>query len=119
MGLSREHELLENLLVHPAWEHILKPVIAEKVKVYYAQLLDPSVVRKDYAPDDFLRGAIGALKWVITYPQAEIDAARLDSQEAETAAREAAEEVPLFGGGRPTSETGEDHGRSQRGSSGS
>jgi hypothetical protein len=118
MGLSREHELLENLLAHPAWEHILKPVITEKVTLYYSQLLSPTQGRKDVAPDDYLRGAIEALRWVVTYPQAEIDAAKEEAAREEAAAREAAEEVPLFGGGRPTFETGEDHGRSGESGSG-
>lgn len=116
MALSREHELLENLLTHPAWEHILKSVINEKVKVYYAQLLDPSAARKDSASDDFLRGGIVALRWVITYPQAEIDAARQEAQEEEAAAREAAEEVPLFGDSLPGPGNGETHGRGTEGS---
>jgi hypothetical protein len=112
MALSREHELLENLLAHPAWEHIVKPVINEKVKVYLAQLLNPSQARKDSISDDHIRGAIEALRWVVTYAQQEIDAAKEESLRDEAAAREAAEEVPLFGGGRPITETGEDHGRS-------
>ena len=116
MALSREHELLENLSIHPAWEHILKPVIAEKVSVYYAQLLDPSQARKDSASDDFLRGAIIALRWVVKYPQTEIEAGRSAEQDAEAAVREMAEVVPLFGDSRPVSETGETHGRAEDGS---
>jgi len=110
MSLSREHELLENLLQHPAWEGILKPVIVERVQQYYASLLDPSVARKDSANDDFLRGAIVSLKWVVEYPQTEIKLAHQRAAE-EALDRESEEEVPLFGGGRPPTENGEVHGR--------
>jgi len=110
-GLSREHELLANLLQHPAWEGILKPVVTERVRIYYAQLIDPSQARKDSANDDFIRGAIVSLRWVLEYPQAEIDAAMQEVEEDVAAAREAAEVIPLFGGGRPGSEIGETHGR--------
>lgn len=111
MSLSREHELLANLLEHPAWAGILKPVIAEQVKLYYTQLVDPSQVRKDTASDDFIRGAIVSLRWVVEYPQREIDAALREVEEDAAAARDAVEEVPLFGGGRPSTEEGEAHGR--------
>lgn len=111
MSLSREHELLANLLQHPAWEGILKPVITERVRIYYAQLVDPSQARKDSANDDFIRGGIVALRWVVEYPQQEIDAAMREVEDAALLAREAEEEVPLFGGGRPASENGDGHGR--------
>jgi len=109
MALSREHELLENLLQHPAWEGILKPVIAEKVRTYYDALLNPSVDRKDTTNDDFLRGAIVSLKWVVEYPRMEINMAHQRAAE-ETLDRESEEEVPLFGGGRPPTENGDAHG---------
>lgn len=117
MSLSREHELLANLLQHPAWEGILKPVIVERVRIYYDNLLNPSVQRKDAANDDFLRGAIVSLKWVVEYPQSEINAALREAEEEAASAREAEEEVPLFGAGRPASENGDGHGRPE-GSSG-
>jgi hypothetical protein len=117
-GLSREHELLANLLQHPAWEGILKPVVADQVKLYYSQLVDPSQSRQNRASDDFIRGAIVSLRWVVEYPQAEIDAAMREVEEDVAAAREVAEVIPLFGGGRPGSEIGEAHGRADEGSGG-
>jgi hypothetical protein len=117
-GLSREHELLANLLQHPAWEGILKPVVAERVKIYYSELVNPSDERRKRMTDDFIRGAIVSLRWVLEYPQEIIDAAMKEVEEDVAAAREVAEVIPLFGGGRPTSEIGETHGRGDEGSGG-
>jgi hypothetical protein len=111
MPLSREHELLGDLLRHPAWEGILKPVIVERVQGYYTCLLNPSAARKDATNDDFLRGAIVSLKWVVEYPQEEINAARLEAEKEEALVRETEAEIPLFGGGRPAPENGDGHGR--------
>lgn len=95
----------------------MKPVIAERVRTYYDNLLNPSVARKDTANDDFLRGAIVSLKWVVEYPQAEINLALRQAEEEAASAREAEEEVPLFGGERLAAENGDGHGRPE-GSSG-
>ena len=113
MSISREHELLNDLIRSPAWEGLLKPIIAEKVAIYYKRLLDPAGSRKDLIPDDFIRGQIEALRWVVTYPQMEIDEARRIDEEEEAAAKEAANVVPLFGGRRPAPENGEAHGRAE------
>jgi hypothetical protein len=93
--LSPEHQALSHLLLHPAWEGIIKKGIAERAAAYNNQLIDPSVSRKDVAPDDFIRGYIAALKWVVSWPEEEMNRA------VQTLLDEAAElaepEAPLFG----------------------
>ena len=113
--MDRTHHLLASLTAHPGWEELMKPVIAARVRVYYDQLINPSAARKETVPDDFLRGAIDALKWVVTYPEMELNAHRIAEQEEEAANRELADVVPLFGGGRPDSGNGESHGRGREG----
>lgn len=93
----------------------MKPVISARAKVYYEQLLDPSQTRQSQMSDDFIRGQIQALKWVITYPEEELKAYRAAEQEEEAAVREMAEVIPLFGDGRPDSGNGDTHGRGTEG----
>jgi hypothetical protein len=56
-------------------------MIAEKVKMYYMDLLEPSTVRKDKMPDDYLRGQIAALKWLIEWPEKELEEAQINEQQ--------------------------------------
>ena len=93
----------------------MKPVITERVRVYYAQLIDPSQARQAQMSDDFIRGAIQSLKWAITYPDEELKAYRAAELEEEAAVKEMAEVIPLFGGGRPDSGNGDTHGRGSEG----
>ena len=98
MSLSREHEALGFLLMCPAWEGLYKARLAEKVSEFYRMLLEPSTsdAKKDH-PDDYLRGYIAALKWAIEWPDREMNAAVIASQEDELHAVENPSE-PLFRG---------------------
>lgn len=98
--ISEEHQALAFMLSCRGWEGLYKARVAEKVSEFYNTILDPSRSRKDKLTDDYLRGAIAALKWAITWPDQELNAAALVAQEAE---REAAanQQEPLFGGPPP------------------
>lgn len=95
--LSEEHQALSHLLLHPAWEGIIKKGIAERVNSYYTQLIDPSVKRKDATPDDFIRGYIAALKWVVSWPEEEMNRAVEELLNAAQVDIAAVEPIPLFG----------------------
>lgn len=95
MNLSPEHEALRHLLLHPAWDGLYKKTLAERVKVCYSQLIDPSLERKNAAPDDFLRGFITALQWAVKWPDEELNTAVVAAMEA--AANPPIEVGPLFG----------------------
>lgn len=82
----------------------MKPLIQEKAKTAYAQLLVPTHRRKADEPDDYLRGMIAALKWVVEYPEHEMDEAAREELEQERMAKQAAAQLPLFGDGRPAPE---------------
>lgn len=95
MHLTDEHRALSFMLMAPAWEALYKAKIAERVKEYYRLLLEPSTDLKKQYPDDYLRGAIAALKWAIEWPDMELNAAVVAAQTTPPADEEP---MPLFGG---------------------
>jgi hypothetical protein len=100
-----EHEQLGFMLMCPAWDGLYKARIAEKVREYYALLLEPSSKTRDAFPDDYLRGAIAALKWAIEWPDQEMNAAAILAQEeARDAAESGTQGQRLFGGSPPGAE---------------
>lgn len=100
-----EHEQLGFMLMCPAWEGLYKARIAEKVKEYYALLLEPSSKTRGDFPDDYLRGAIAALKWAIEWPDQEMNAAAiLAHEEARDVAGSETQNQRLFGGSPPRAE---------------
>jgi len=103
--LSDEHTALAFTVSTRGWEELFKPRIAQRAQEYYELLLDPAVSRKEKMNDDYLRGAIAALKWVVTWPDLELNAAATAVQEAN---REAAanEQQPFFGGPPPNGHGG-------------
>ena len=105
--ISQEHKALAFLVGCPAWEGLYKAQVADMVKLYYSQLLDPSKARKDRTPDDFLRGAIFALQWAVSWPDQELNKAVAEALEQEVS--EPHEEVPLIGGSRPSFNGEETH----------
>lgn len=62
-------ENLRHLLAHRAWTEFFVPTLKQSRDAAIAQLLDPSVERKQDYPDDFLRGQISMLEWLLTHPQ--------------------------------------------------
>lgn len=68
-SISDEHRALGWMLQSEGWIGVVRPVIAERVRALYAKLLDPSKKRKEGMPDDFIRGEIAALKWMIEWPE--------------------------------------------------
>jgi hypothetical protein len=115
MALSREHQVLEHLLGHDGWL-LLRARMQDVVRLYYEQILIPSSKRKDSVPDDFIRGAIAALREMTEWPESEVKAAYGEIELEATRVREMREEEPLFGDRRPAFEEGDDHGRSENGS---
>lgn len=69
------------------WTDVLRPAVAEKVKTLYAKLIDPSEKRKENLPDDFIRGEIASLKWILEWPEKEMQAAARALKEAEERAK--------------------------------
>lgn len=97
-----EHDALGFMLMCPAWEAIYKARIVEKVREYYALLLEPSSKAREGYPDDYLRGAIASLKWAVEWPDQEMNAAAiLAHEEAKDAAENERNNTRLFGGGPP------------------
>lgn len=113
--MSPEHEALAYLMQQDAWEGVYKARIREQVRILYDQLLDPAKTRANSRPDDFIRGMVVAYRDAIEWPQLEVAMARKEEEEQLEAAEEAANVVPLFGGGRPDPE-GELDGRTESGS---
>jgi hypothetical protein len=72
MDIDARHKDLGFLLMSNAWNEVMKPEVARRVKGLYAQLIDPSTKRKDRLPDDFIRGQIEALKWMLEWPEKEM-----------------------------------------------
>lgn len=97
--LSEEHRALGYMLKTSAWEGLYRATIAERVKEYYRLLIDPSLKRKESLGDDFLRGAIHALQWAVTWPEQEMTKAAAEL--LQRASEEVPEEQPLVGGSRP------------------
>jgi hypothetical protein len=99
MNISREHRELSFMLMCPAWSGLYKAKIAERVTEYYRLLLEPSTTdtKKEY-PDDYLRGAIAALKWAIEWPDRELNAAVIASQDDVVPTAAGEPNQPLFGG---------------------
>lgn len=73
--LSDEHEALSHLLLSPGWELIIKRAINQKVKALYDRIIDPAGDRKDRLPDDYIRGYIAGLRWVVSFPEEQMNAA--------------------------------------------
>jgi len=73
--LSPEHDQLSHLLLSPAWDGIIKAAVNQRVKMMYDQLVDPSKKRKERLPDDYIRGFIGACRWMLTFPEEEMNRA--------------------------------------------
>lgn len=115
--MTREHEALEHLTGHDGWG-LVRARILDLVRIYYEQLLIPSQKRKDTVPDDFIRGAIAALREIVEWPDAEVQAAHAQEEEEALRDMESHNVVPLFGNGRPIPE-GEGHGRPEDGSTAS
>lgn len=67
--LDDYHRYLGYLLMSPAWNEVFKPQIAERAKSLYEKLIDPKTSRKENLPDDFIRGQIVALKWILEWPE--------------------------------------------------
>ena len=103
MNLDREHEQFAYLILSPAW-NMYKAGIVEKVKILYHQLVNPSQERKDAAPDDYIRGQIEALRWVLEWPEKEMNAATLQALDEQDKKESEKQIIPLFGNGRPVSE---------------
>jgi len=87
--LSDEHRHLAGMLQSYGWESVMKVIIAEKVKGLYVRLLDPTKKRKEEVPDDFIRGEIAALKWIIEWPEKEMAQVARRIREAEEQNHEA------------------------------
>ncbi len=104
-GLKEEHQALGFMLMCPAWDGLYKARIAERVREYYALLLEPSTKTREAYPDDYIRGAIAALKWAIEWPDQEMNAAAILAQEeARDAAGAENQNQRLFGGSPPGAE---------------
>lgn len=99
MNISPEHRELSFMLMCPAWNGLYKARIAQRVSEYYRLLLEPSTTdtKKEY-PDDYLRGSIAALKWAIEWPDLELNAAVIDSQQEDESTAAGEPDQPLFGG---------------------
>jgi len=88
---------LQQTIGSPGWNETLVPLISQRAKMLYDQLLEPSKTRQDKLPDDFIRGQIAALRWVVSGPRELVEAAVRASSEEE-AAKDAAPIPPMFGG---------------------
>jgi len=97
--LSDEDKALGYLLTCPAWDSVYKATLAQQAQIWNRQLLDRSASRKNSYPDDFLAGAIYALKWAVEWPDQKLNKAAAEL--LERVASEAVEEEPLVGGSRP------------------
>lgn len=98
--LSDEHKALGYMLQTPGWNGLYMGKMLEEARILNARLLDPSQKRKDSQSDDFLRGAIFAIKRALEWPDEEMTMAA-----AELLARASTEPViedPLVGGSRPS-----------------
>lgn len=81
--LSDYHRWLGYLLMSPAWNEIFKPKVAERGKILYDKLIDPKASRKENLPDDYIRGQIAALKWMMEWPEKEMGLVANRIKEAE------------------------------------
>lgn len=71
---------LRGLIWSRAWREFLAPLIEQRRQDLNKILLDPRIKRQDSANDDFLRGAISALTWVLGLPRQNLT--KLEAEEA-------------------------------------
>lgn len=82
-SLSDRHRYLGYLLMSPGWKEVILPTIGERAKMLYDKLIDPKESRKENLPDDFIRGQIAVLKWIIEWPEKEMQLAAQQMAEQE------------------------------------
>lgn len=75
LPVDEVHAQLGWLLMSQGWMAVMRPAITERAKVLTARLLDPTAGRKDRIPDDFIRGQVAALRWLIEWPEKEMQKA--------------------------------------------
>ena len=97
--LSREHQALGYMLRTEGWNEVYRSRMVEEARELNKRLLDPSTRRKDSASDDYLRGAIYAIKRAIEWPDEEMNMAAAELLQRASEAQP--DEEPLVGGSRP------------------
>lgn len=67
--------LVDSVYASPGWQQVFQPLMEEKYRMYEVALRNPDIARKAKMPDDFIRGALATLEWIMTTPRlnAEID----------------------------------------------
>lgn len=81
--VQKTHQDLGWLLMSTGWNDVMKPAVVERAKSLTSRLLDPSAQRKDRLPDDYIRGQIAALRWLIEWPEKEMQQAAVAMNAAE------------------------------------
>ena len=71
-SIEERYQLVSSLSTHEGWTKIAIPIISNRVKTLYTRLIDPSERRKEALPDDYIRGQIAALKWMIEWPDKQL-----------------------------------------------
>lgn len=92
--LDAEHEALAFMVSCPAWNDLYKKGAAERVKALYKALEAEGIsLEKVY---DIL-GQVKAIRWMVTWPENEVDMARIEEQEEEKIAEKGTDARVLYG----------------------
>lgn len=65
---DEEYRTLLWFVDSPVWKSILRPAFETRLAALYVKLLDPSTKRKEMVPDDYIRGQLAVVQWLLTWP---------------------------------------------------
>ena len=67
-NLEEELQFLDWFLTSPAWNNVIIPELKKRMELLYNKLIDPTKKRKEETSDDFIRGQIAAVRWMVAWP---------------------------------------------------
>jgi len=72
--LEKAH-LIDSIYNSPGWIQVFQPLLEEKHRTNTIALRNPDLARKAKLPDDYIRGVLDTVEWLMTVPRqaAEVD----------------------------------------------
>lgn len=66
--MEEEEQALRWLITSPSWNEVVRPKIEERMVILYNKLIDPTQKRKEEVSDDYIRGQIAVIRWLVAWP---------------------------------------------------
>lgn len=68
--------LIDQVYACQGWALVFQPMLEEKYRTYQLALRNPDAARKARMPDDYVRGWLEALEWIMLTPRREAEVER-------------------------------------------